>query len=361
MLKDDVEGFLASGIRPDQLTQLLARCMEDGSLEALLLARRLFEDDYGGMTFKLELKAPAGLCLLYWGEAGVQQIVKIFEAADAIANRSLSIEILADVAACECPILQSIPSYDRLWKTVEHKLGGLHELSEVARQALVRCILSLADDDDVSAVVGLVLIGKQFGKAKSAQELVRALSARWLALSTPILSEFRELIESKQNHEPSFQHFFEQHPQLLDPMAMQVWPQPNVFGSRIPDFVIRRSDNSYVIVEIECPGKLLVTKGGQLSSHVTHAEQQVVDYRTYMMRHLSELRSIFPSFSDPECLVVLGVQDKLKQDQQHVLSMANNSRHKLKIVGFDWLLQRASVISGNISRHGVEVITARIT
>ncbi|WP_421979138.1 hypothetical protein [Roseibium sp.] len=225
MLKDDVETFIASGIRPEKLKQLLVRCMEDGSLDALLLARKLFEDDYGGTTHKWALKAPAGLCLLFWGEIGIQQIVEVFEANDTFANQSLAVGLLADVAACERPYRLKIAGYDDLFKTVEHKTGGFHELSDVARQALVRCILAFADDSDVSSVVGTVLTFQQLGNAQSSQELVRALSARWLALSTPVLSEFQSLIESQPSHEPSFQRFFEQHPQLLDPI-----PQANVGG-----------------------------------------------------------------------------------------------------------------------------------
>jgi hypothetical protein len=78
-------------------------------------------------------------------------------------------------------------------------------------------------------------------------------------------------------------------------MAVQVWPQPNLFGFRFPDFVVRRADDSYLVVEIEKPSKALVTAGGQLSADVTHAEQQTTDYRSYLMQHFADMRLHFPA------------------------------------------------------------------
>lgn len=87
---------------------------------------------------------------------------------------------------------------------------------------------------------------------------------------------------------------------------MQVWPQLNLFGSRCPDFVLRRADGSYAVVEIECPGNPIATAGGQLSAHTTHAEQQATDYRSYLLEHVAIGRRHFPGCDDPGCLVVIG-------------------------------------------------------
>jgi hypothetical protein len=94
-------------------------------------------------------------------------------------------------------------------------------------------------------------------------------------------------------------------------MAVQIWPQPNVLGSKFPDFVVRRADNSYIVVEIETPAKILVTSGGQLSAEVTHAERQATDYRAYLMQRFQDARLRFPNFDDPDCLVAIGLEREL--------------------------------------------------
>ncbi|MEX5577632.1 Shedu anti-phage system protein SduA domain-containing protein [Pseudophaeobacter sp. A-200-2] len=119
----------------------------------------------------------------------------------------------------------------------------------------------------------------------AAKNLVQAVASRWFAIGDRTLQEYQDLIEDFSDDEPSFQQFFEANPQFLDPMAVEVWPEPNLFGSRKPDFVVKRSDGSYLVVEIECPSKALITKAGHPSADVTHAEHQATDYRKYMMGH----------------------------------------------------------------------------
>jgi hypothetical protein len=65
------------------------------------------------------------------------------------------------------------------------------------------------------------------------------------------LDEYENLLEQKPEDEPSLHAFFERYPQMLDPMAVQVWSKPDFHGYKEPDFLIRRSDNSYLIIEIE--------------------------------------------------------------------------------------------------------------
>lgn len=351
---------MASGSDPEQLIELLMSCMHRGSLVDLAGVKGLFASDYGGATYKWELKSYAGLCLFYWGELGIRQIVEVFKASDQIANQSMTIELLAMAAAQERSLQYTIERIEPLWKIVEAQLESIDGFVERSRSALVECMLSFKDESDVSGTVGHVIFKQQFGGHRISQELVKAMAARWFTVSVPLLNEFRDLIAQHPDDETVFQEFLTSHPQFLDPMAIQVWPQPNIFGSRYPDFVVRRSDGSYIVVEIECPSKALVTKIGKLSAHATHAEYQAMDYRRYMLQHNSDMSSAFPNFEDPECLVVVGLEEGLSGDQIRALKSANEGRHKMRICGFDWLLKRAEIISNNIARHGVEVTKSRI-
>jgi hypothetical protein len=243
---------------------------------------------------------------------------------------------------------------------IEAARAATPQLAELCRAHLIDFILSIEDEDDVAFRVGSSISCLTWSEVPAAKELFAALSARWLAVSKPILDRYERLIIDQPDNEPVFQTFLTEHPQLLEPMAVQIWPQPDLFGSRFPDFVVRRADDSYVVVEIERPSKSLVTAGGHLSADVTHAEQQATDYRSYLMQRFADARFHFPNFDDPDCLVVTGLERSLDPRQRAVLRDANRHRHRLRIVGFDWLADRARAVASNITRQHVEIVTLRM-
>ena len=80
-----------------------------------------------------------------------------------------------------------------------------------------------------------------------------------------------------------------------------------------------------------------------------------------MLRHIGNVKDVFPGFSDPDCLVVVGLESNLAAEQKEVLASLNGARHRVKVVGFDWLLQRAERVAKNVSEHGVVVSVQRMT
>jgi hypothetical protein len=124
--------------------------------------------------------------------------------------------------------------------------------------------------------------------------------------------------------------------------------------------VVQRADGTYLVVEIECPRKPLVTSGGHLSADVTHAEQQVTDYRKYLLQRFPDAEKHFPRFQEPDCLVVIGIERDLSREQKQVLQDANRHRNHLRIVGFDWLLDRSKTIAANVTQRGAEIIPLRV-
>jgi Domain of unknown function (DUF4263) len=362
MLRDRVEDFIASGSCPDEFYGLLSQCVADGTLEGLACARRLYESDYGGFTdlYDYQLRAPAAATLVIWGEAGIQALLDGARANPGSKNFSLCVQLLSSIAAASALPPLSFVRDHALAEKIETARRAAPHLSEFCRTRLVEFVLSIELDDDVAEHIG-GSIARPNLDMPAAKEVFAALSTRWLAVSTPVLKRYEALIIEQPDNEQAFQRFLTEHSQLLDPMAVQVWPQPNLFGSRFPDFVVRRADDSYVIVEIERPSKALVTAGGHLSAEVTHAEQQATDYRSYLIQHLASARVHFPSFDDPECLVVTGLERSLDQRKKAVLRDANCHRHRLRIVGFDWLADRAHAVAANIMRRHVQVVDLRVT
>lgn len=356
MLRDRIEDFIANRADPEELHELLLECMNNGTVEGLACVRRLYEDMYGGITYNFEIKFPSASCLVFWGEAGLKALVDGANATPASKNISLCVRILSTVASGQ-PISElSFIRDGRVAEKIRIKYVNLDGIDEIARVLLTQFVLSRESDDDVASLGSGLQVVDDMGAAK---ELFAAMSARWLAVGEPVLREFERLIVEHPADEPAFQRFLTEYPQILDPMAIQVWPQPSLLGSRYPDFLVRRADNSYLVIEIECPAKSLV-KGGQASAAVTHAEQQVTDYRDYLMRRHQDAIQHFPHFNDPDCLVVTGLQRELDENQMAVLTHVNRHRVRLRIAGFDWLVERARNIATNITRHRVQVIKARV-
>jgi hypothetical protein len=182
-----------------------------------------------------------------------------------------------------------------------------------------------------------------------------------LAIGRPILDEYEQLIIHSRDDEPAFQSFFENHPQLLDPMAATVWPHPNLAGARAPDFIVRRTDDSYLVVEIETPGKVIITGANQLSAQATQAIAQAADYRAFLVERFQTAAAHFPRFSEPDCLVVIGLESRLSLSQRAALARDNRGRSTLRVVGFDWIARRAEAVARNAIETQITVESLRMT
>lgn len=278
-------------------------------------------------------------------------------------NISIAIQLLAALSAgAELPVLGRL--HDTVLATaIQDAIDTTPDLPRIARSHLVEFVLSIPDEEEaIGYIASAMWAGSWIGDSLMVQrELFAAMSKRLLAVSTPVLDEFDALIQNDPGNEPAFQDFLTRHPQIIDPLAIRVWPQPDLFGFKEPDYVVQRADGTYLVVEIECPAKGLITKGGQLTSEVTHAEKQAADYRRYLIQRFSEAEKHFPNFQEPDCLVVVGLGSKLTPDQRQVLHDANNGRSFTRIAGFDWLLDRARTIAANMVQPEVEVLTLRLT
>ena len=112
-----------------------------------------------------------------------------------------------------------------------------------------------------------------------------------------------------------------------------------------------------VVVEIECPAKLLLTRNGQLGRDAGHAEKQALDYEGFLSDRIVEARTHFPNYRRAECMAVVGLENALTPEAaSEYLDRANERRQNMRIVGFDWLLERARTVVRNMSDREVEVV-----
>ena len=233
------------------------------------------------------------------------------------------------------------------------------DLRSLARKHLLEYILGIESEELARQKVA-PLIALQYGTPTLSRELMSALTLRTLALGPRTIQQYQALLDEKKDDEPALHEFLVHHPQMLDPQSLRVWSKPDLYGVQEPDFVVRRIDDTYLIVEIETPGKMLITRANQVSSHVTHAVKQVTDYRQFLVDRPNAATKMFPGFSDPECLVVIGNEGLLTQQQQNTLKQENSSRHKVRIVGFDWLSRRAEAVTRNVIERSLATTAERL-
>ena len=354
--------FVVNGGEEEE--SLLLDCVRDGSLNALSAVQLLAEDMYGGHTFNFEFKAPAAYCLVALRERGLDALVELATRSPTSKNVSLCLKVLACLAAgTTLPTLDMYFKRSTLRDAIAEAARDL-ELREAARKRLRAYILSIRDEDDAISAVGQELwmgsVSREDSAGGEASELFAALASRRLAISQPILQEYARLLHDSPDHEPTFQLFFESHPQFLDPTAALVWPRPDLAGARSPDFIIRRTDDTYLVVEIETPAKMIVTAANQLSAQATQAVAQAVDYRAFLLERFQTASAHFPRFCEPDCLVIIGLESSLSAPQRAALSRDNRSRSGLRVVGFDWIAERADAVVRNVIETQILVRPVRM-
>jgi hypothetical protein len=351
-LVDRARDFILHG--GDQ-TAFLSECVEAGTVEGLHAVQMLYEDMYGGITYNYMLKAPAAFCLVRWEDQGLKALVEAAQRTPRSKNQSLTLEILATLASGEpLPQAKIWIGDEALVKRILELVRDKEQLYRTAGQLLRWYILSFEDDQDLLLALGMQLQQAATANPRLIDALFQAMAGRWLAVSSPTLQAYDELVRDHSDDEPSFQAFLEKHPLILDPMAFDVYPQPSIHGAKEPDFLIRRADDSFLVVEIETPAKPLITTTNKLSAEATYAVAQVTDYADFLTERLPSIRQYIPSFRRPDCLVVIGIERGLNKPQARALRVENESRHRVTIVGFDWLGRRAvsirdSVVSGAVT------------
>ena len=332
---------------PEDVLSLISGAIADGgkaAREAIAAAAR------GGDELEQIFWCYAALAT--FRKEGLDLIVDIALCSHKVKHKSAALSLFTTLAVFG-RISESFPPFtpSSLIALVNARIQS-EELNGTARHALRLLVLSLPTADL------LISLSQSMMHLHSdlAEELVSALGTKWLRFGPPLLDIYDQMLNGKQGDEPAFQAFLSDYPQLLDPMAIQVWSQPDFHGALEPDFVIRRADDSYLVVEIECPAKILMTGNGLVSQLASHAEAQALEYAEFLSARIAEARMHFPNYRNADCLAVIGLERSLSTEQADALDRANSRKLNSRIIGFDWLLSRARTVVSNIGEGKIEVI-----
>ncbi len=142
--------------------------------------------------------------------------------------------------------------------------------------------------------------------------------------------------------------------QFIAQNSTMCWPHDVFFaisklelsGALVPDFVLVSEKGSlgleYTLVEIEKPSTSTITKAGNPSAGLTHAEKQVRDWKSWIHTHSQDVSRLFPSkFSHESAahikfLVIAGRRDGTS-DKQELEKFKVSADRQYDIRSFDFI------------------------
>ncbi len=162
-----------------------------------------------------------------------------------------------------------------------------------------------------------------------------------------VLDELARLLEGPE--EPAHQ-FLKQHPEILCPANTASWSKLPL-GSHVTDFVFREPANEYLLVEIESPLRELFRKDGQQREELTHAFNQIIDWRIFIEDNLREVQQelgLVGISANPRSLIVIGRSAALSDDDRRKLATLQSQIPRLRILTYDELIQSSKAVAENL-------------
>lgn len=165
-----------------------------------------------------------------------------------------------------------------------------------------------------------------------------------------LLDKYKSLLDSKPQKEEILQEFLKQHPELLCPAKITMWPKLDI-GPCETDFVFKEASGDYLLVELEKSIDPLFTKSGDRSNELKHAQDQVTNWKRYIADNLSTVRrelKLTNISSNPRSLIVIGRSEVLSNENRQHLQTLENDSPKNKIMTYDDLYESTKAIIENL-------------
>jgi|SRR5690625_2002571 len=163
------------------------------------------------------------------------------------------------------------------------------------------------------------------------------------------------LLNDSVRNENSLQEILTNYPILFGTEYIEVLDKHS-FGSEYEaDYVLKRYNGLYDVVEIEASTLNIYTKQGNPSSQLVHAEQQIMDWLEWIEHNSSYAREKIKKLYSPKGYVVIGRSNTLTANNIEKLRRRNLVfRDKIEIITYDDLLDNAKLLLDFLSGNKVE-------
>jgi hypothetical protein len=344
----------------DRIISLVAEAANTANpqdFSAILNLARSDED------YCFDAEIPAVAALPAWGKHGIEELKKLvlFGPHDGAA-----FSVLLSIATAHTPSSKDTillrPKWDQLCR---------YEIPDTivkeAQRVINEIVLEQMDDFYLSQRVfaGLnYMMQKSAFSAKGSSDsltkgepiqvekvsyFLRSLIEPRLSLNDRLIKQFHDLLEEAPKKEKELHEFLFLNPVFLDPLAIEIRSKHELGDDFQTDFVVRRINNEYVLVEIEKSTDKIFTENVSFHSELTDSIKQVRDFQSWIADHIEYARSKLPEIRRPEGLLVIGRRKNWTPQMIRSLDEENFSRRgHIKIVTYDDLLEQAKVIYKNM-------------
>ena len=182
-------------------------------------------------------------------------------------------------------------------------------------------------------------------------ELATLLAEPTISLTLPLIADFEQLVHDDSQPEQSYQSFLAANPVFLDPLAAETIDRQRLGDDLITDFVIRRHDGRYLVVEIEKPRDKIFTAQNDFSAPFTHGFGQVIDFMGWLDENVAYARNKLPGIEAVDGLLVIGRRSDLSAEGAPRLRRYSQNSRRVEILTFDDLATRARHLYASI-RYG---------
>lgn len=276
---------------------------------------------------------------VYLGKQGLEVLEEVVRQQGSVIYTNA---ILCTIHAASQGKLLDIPEIDKD-RDVVMKPEITDETSRFARETLINIVTESFSDEELffhfNEFVHIDSLNVAFEKGIN-KSLFEIISKSIIKLNERILREFESLINAHRNEE-TYQEFLKNNPSLIDPLAFDVFNKVRLGIEHTTDFVIRRLDDEYILVEIEKPSSKIFTQQNDFTAVFTHAMGQVLDFQEWVEGNIAYAEKLLPHISSPQGLLIIGMKRDLSPEQVKKLKRFNiNTRGRLSVITFDELLEQ---------------------
>lgn len=217
--------------------------------------------------------------------------------------------------------------------------------------ALSKDSAAVAAHNDFLAMQLILDGGRQLPSSMAAEEFSHKAASQLDAQC----DEFNRLLESHPKDEAAIHAWLAKpaHHLFLDPDHLEVMNKVDLHNY-VTDFVIKRSDGTYVLVELEAPSKPIFKKhplAGDTTAEFNHARNQVANWKQYIREHLHHVREIqgLKGIYEPLGMIVIGRSGDFEHElsQRRWADMKANTERMVYLT-YDELVTRIRTLAQNL-------------
>ncbi len=288
----------------------------DEVLSGITKLARLHEKEF--LPFMIELTEmdgifdeiiamPALSALVAWGEAGLDALKEhLLSGLHGTDAQKILLAIASDIPLSEIKLMIVEPDWFE-----KCSISISPELSIYALKVLRELLHEQTTDSEIQRrlIVNFSMETMIQKKGETNHSTIDAflslLLDSHLTLNEQILEQFLTLLAAAPKKEEEIHKFLFEHPVFLDPLAIEVRSKHELGDDFITDFVVRRVDGTYILVEIEKSTDRLFTAKGRIHSELNDAIGQVRDFQAWIADNRAYAESKLPGIRRPEGLVVM--------------------------------------------------------